>query len=137
MTTFLGILLAWLGSFAGSMLILARGWRGSPIQPEFWALAFGLGWPVLLLAWPVYLQLFKRANGPVWWKLPIIGSLLFPIPILLVMAADWAINSRLPGAEDIGADIWLAVWYALFGCLFGVWVGLTRRTQPLTLSQSG
>lgn len=131
MNNVVGVLLAWLASFWVSMAVLAEGWKGRPSQPEFWVLAGVLGWPVLLLAWPVYHQAFRRMPGAAWWKLAMIGLLMFPLPLVLLIVADWIIRGDLPRGplSSFAWDFWCALWYALFGLLFGAWVGMTRRLE--------
>jgi hypothetical protein len=129
MTNVLGFLLALWLSFA--MVWMPRGM--APSMPEFWLTSWLYGAPLIVLAWPLYLTLFRRLRRQPWWMLAIVGFVLSPIPFYLLIVATAMIQRRLPTGYSSSYYVpWNSVfttWYAVFGVLFGIWVGLTRDNR--------
>lgn len=92
MKNMFGVLLALWVSFI--VVMIPRGMR--PAIPEFWLTPWLYGAPVLVLGWPMYLQIFKRLPQAAWWKLSIIGLLLCPIPFFLLIVGSSAIRGEFP-----------------------------------------
>lgn len=125
-----GVVIALLGSYAAIMM--PRGMSVS--MPEFWLTPLLYGAPLLLLAWPVYLQVFKRLPKCSWWQLALIGALLSPLPFAVLIIGDALLRGSLPDAARPLSFYfpWRSVftyWYALFGALIGAYFGLFTKQQ--------
>lgn len=106
--------------------------RGMSItMPEFWVGSLTYGAPILLLAWPLYLPVFKRLRNAPWWALPPIALLLTSIPFMVLMIVEfWRIGETRwirPFSAYLPWNTIFGTWYAIFGLLLGAGVGLTRR----------
>jgi hypothetical protein len=94
-----------------------------------------LGWPLLLCA-PLYLWVFRRLEKfGHWWPLPLVGALLFPIPV----AVGFLPEVFDPGGVErlrtglLAPPLIVGVYlnYALFGFILGILYTLRRtRRQP-------
>lgn len=129
MNNFIGLLLALWVSFTAAWV----PWGMKPSMPEFWLTPWLYGAPLLILAWPLYLTLFRRVPNATWWKLAAVGFLLSPLPFFLLTIGNNVIkgNSALAGFSLSYFVPWANVyvqWYSLFGILFGAWVGLMDRS---------
>jgi hypothetical protein len=128
MTYLAGVLLSLLVSYGAVMM--PRGI--SPRMPEFWLTPWLYGLPVLVLAWPVYFQVFKRLPRLSWWQLGLVGAALSPLAFAMLIIGDALFRGALPDqARPVSFYLpWNSVftyWYALFGFLLGGYVGLGRR----------
>ena len=131
MNNLLGFLLALWVSFAAAW----APWGMEPSMPEFWLTPWLYGAPLLILACPLYLTIFRRVRKATWWKLAAVGFLLSPVPFCLLAIGNNVIkgNSPLAGFSLSYFVPWsniYAHWYGLFGVLFGAWVGLMGRPAP-------
>lgn len=102
----------------------------SPGMPEFWVTPWLYGLPVLVLAWPVYLPLFRRLRERSKWIPPLVGVALSPIPFFLLIFGSDALRGELLASHPRSYYLpWRSVftiWYAVFGILLGGWVALTK-----------
>jgi hypothetical protein len=94
MTTLLGAFLALWLSFV--VVWVPSGMK--PNMPEFWVTPWLYGWPLVLLAWPLYLTLFKRVPNAAWWKLAVLGLVLSLVPFWLLAIA----GNLIRGASPLG-----------------------------------
>lgn len=123
-----GVLLSLWASYVAVMV--PRGM--SPSMPEFWLTPWLYGAPVLLLAWPVYFQVFKRLPRLSWWQLGLIGAALSPLAFATLIIGDAVLRGSLPDQARPASFYvpWNSIftyWYALFGLLLGGYVGFRRR----------
>ena len=130
MTFVLGVVVSLLVSYL--VVIVPRGM--SPAMPEFWVMPILYGAPVLLLAWPIYLQVFKRLRRWSWWQLGLIGAALSPLPFAVLLVVSGMLSGTLfDGTQPLFFYFpWNSVftyWYAMFGLLLGMWVGARRKPR--------
>lgn len=135
MTNLLGFLLALWLSFA--IVWVPRGM--APSMPEFWLTPWLYGAPLIVLAWPLYLNLFKRLHRRPWWLPAIVGFLLSPVPFYLLIVAMLVMNTQLPTAYPLSYyrpwNSIFTVWYAVFGALFSIWVSLNKGGNPVAVPE--
>lgn len=108
-------------SFALSFVAAVVPFGARPGQPEFWLTPLLYGIPLILLAWPLYVRLLRRAEIRPLLK-PILGASFFPIPAVMLQGLHWALNGELIGSPiRFFGGLYLAflVWYVLFGIALG------------------
>lgn len=127
-----GTLLSLFFSFA--LVMVPTGMRVD--MPEFWITPFLYGLPLLALAWPVYLNVFKRLGRTHWWGLAFIGIVLAPIPFFITLMVHFFQSGGFQVERPLQYFLpWRSVfgiWYGVFGAMLGSWVGLTRLPSITT-----
>ena len=127
MMPLLGVLLALWASFV--VIFVPLGIR--PTTRDFWLMALVYRLPALIVAWSLYLPVFRRLPSVSWWLLSTIGMLLTPAPFALLLLADSAIRGepQSPGMSDNTYTALAGFSYCLFGLFLGAWVGFARRWE--------